>query len=135
MRRRDFIKAIARLATAWPLAAHAQHSTKIYRVGWIYSSVPVSLMAGFEPVDAVGRAFVRGLHDLGYVEGENLVLERRSAEGHFERIDEIATELVSREPDVILTGSGDFLAQIAFWHKADILIMGANVRFRGKSGH
>jgi len=111
MRRRDFIKAIARLATAWPLAAHAQHSTKIYRVGWIYSSVPVSLMAGFEPVDAVGRAFVRGLRDLGYVEGENLVLERRSAEGHFERIDEITTELVSRQPDAILTGSGDFLAQ------------------------
>src|SRR5260370_3434758 len=110
MRRRDFVMLVSSGAV-WPLAARAQEVTKTYRVGWVYSSVPVSQMLGFDPPDAVSRAFVRGLRDLGYVEGENLALERRSAEGHFERIDEIAAELVGRKPDVILTGSGDFLAQ------------------------
>jgi putative tryptophan/tyrosine transport system substrate-binding protein len=110
MRRREFITVLAG-ATAWPLAARAKDATKIYRVGWFYSSLPLSQMFGFDPPDAVSSAFVSGLRDLRYIEGENLVLERRSAEGHFERIDEIATELVGRKPDVILTGSGDFLAQ------------------------
>jgi putative tryptophan/tyrosine transport system substrate-binding protein len=68
-------------------------------------------MMGSDPIDPVVRAFVHRLRALGYVEGQNLILERRSSEGNFERIDEIATELVGRKPDVILTGSGDFLAQ------------------------
>ena len=68
-------------------------------------------MAGPDPIIPVARAFVHGLRALGYVESRNLVLERRSAEGKFDRIDEIAKELVSRNPDVIVTGGGDFLAQ------------------------
>jgi len=51
------------------------------------------------------RAFVHGLRDLGYVEGRNLVLERRSAEGTFERAPEIIRELVSIKADVIVTSS------------------------------
>jgi putative ABC transport system substrate-binding protein len=98
-------------AAAWPLAARAQQATKVHRVGVFMSSVPVAEMMGSDPIDPVSRAFVHRLRDLGYVEGQNLVLERRSAEGNFGRIDEIATELVSRKPDVILTGSGDFVAQ------------------------
>jgi putative tryptophan/tyrosine transport system substrate-binding protein len=89
----------------------AQQAGKVYRVGWFFSSVPLTEMTGPDPIDSVGRAFVRGLRELGYVEGQNLVLERRSAEGKFERIDEIATELVARKPDVIVTGGGEFLAQ------------------------
>jgi putative tryptophan/tyrosine transport system substrate-binding protein len=110
MQRREFIKLIGG-AVAWPLAARAQQAGKVYRVGWFFSSVPLTEMTGPDPIDSVGRAFVRGLRELGYVEGQNLVLERRSAEGKFERIDEIATELVARKPDVIVTGGGEFLAQ------------------------
>jgi putative ABC transport system substrate-binding protein len=110
MGRREFIAMLGG-AAAYPFVARAQRATKVYRVGWIFSSVPVSQMAGVDPVDPVSRALVHGLRDLGYVEGDNLVLERRSAEGHFERIDEIAAELVGRKPEVIITGSGDFLAQ------------------------
>jgi putative ABC transport system substrate-binding protein len=109
--RRGFLALVGGTAAAWPRAACAQQGTKVYRVGWFFSSVPLTQMAGFDPIDPVGRALVRGLRALGYVEGENMVLERRSAEGHFERIDEIATELVGRNPDVIITGSGDFFAQ------------------------
>ena len=46
---------------------------------------------------------MHGLRDLGYVEGKNLVLERRSAEGKFERFGEIVAELVGRKVDVIVT--------------------------------
>jgi putative ABC transport system substrate-binding protein len=98
-------------AAAWPLAARAQQASKVYRVGWFFSSTPIAEMAGPDPIIPVGRAFVHGLRDLGYVEGRNLILERRSAEGKFERIPAIAAELVGRNPDVIVTGGGDFLAQ------------------------
>ena len=62
-------------------------------------------MAGPEPVNAAARAFVRGLRTLGYVEGRNLILERRSAEGTFERFAPIVAELVSLNVDVIVVSS------------------------------
>ena len=84
---------------------------RVFRVGWFFSSTPLEQMAGPDPIIPVGKALVQALRALGYVEGHNLVLERRSAEGKFERIPEIAAELVSRNPDVIITGSGNKLAQ------------------------
>jgi putative ABC transport system substrate-binding protein len=110
IRRREAI-ALFGGAAAWPLAPRAQQAIKVYRVGYFFSTAPLAVMAGFDPIDPVTRAFVRGLRALGYIEGENLVLERRSAEGKFELIDEIAAELVSLKLDVIVTGSGDFMAQ------------------------
>jgi putative ABC transport system substrate-binding protein len=62
-------------------------------------------MAGPDPVSPVVRAFVHALRDLGYVEGRNLVLERRSAEGRFERAPDIVRELVSIKADVIVAVS------------------------------
>jgi putative tryptophan/tyrosine transport system substrate-binding protein len=110
MRRRDFITLLSGAAT-WPLAARAQQPGRVFRIGWFFSSTPLEQMAGPDPIIPVGKALVQGLRALGYVEGHNLVLERRSAEGKFERIPEIAAELVSRNPDVIITGSGNRLAQ------------------------
>ena len=107
MRRREFITLLGG-AAAWPLAARAQ---QVYRVGLFFSSTPVAEMIGPDPITPVARAFVHGLRDLGYIEGRNLILERRSAEGKSERIPEIAAELVGRAPDVIATGGGNFLAQ------------------------
>ena len=57
------------------------------------------------PVNLSARAFVQGLRELGYVEGQNLVLERRSAEGRFERVPEIVAELLRLKVDVIVTAS------------------------------
>jgi len=62
-----------------PLGAEAQQAGKVYRVGLIFTTSPVSEMAGPEPVHPSARAFVRGLRALGYVEWKNLILERRSA--------------------------------------------------------
>jgi putative tryptophan/tyrosine transport system substrate-binding protein len=111
MRRRDFISVIGGMATAWPLASRAQQASKVYRVGWFFSATPIADMVGPDPITPVGRALVHGLRDLGYVEGRNLILERRTADGKFERIPEIAAELVGLNPDVIVTGGGNFLAQ------------------------
>jgi putative ABC transport system substrate-binding protein len=59
-------------------------------------------MAGPNPVHSLLRTFLHALRDLGYVEGRNLILERRSAEGNFERLGEIVSELVSLRTDVIV---------------------------------
>jgi putative ABC transport system substrate-binding protein len=95
-----------------PLAADAQQAGKIYRVGLILTTSPVSEMAGPEPVHPPTRAFLHTLRSLGYVEGQNLVFERRSAEGKFERFTEIVAELVRLKTDVIVTVSTP-LAQAA----------------------
>jgi putative tryptophan/tyrosine transport system substrate-binding protein len=110
IKRRQFILLLGG-AAAWPFASRAQQTNKVYRVGWLFSAVPLKDMSGSDPVDPVSNAFVHGLRDLGYIEGQNLILERRSAEGKLERIDGFAAELVGLNPDVIITGGGDFMAQ------------------------
>jgi len=85
---------------------------KVYRVGVIATTSPVSELAGPEPVNPAVRAFVQGLRILGYVEGQNLILERRSAEGRFERFGAIVAELVRLKADVIVT-AGDPMAKVA----------------------
>jgi putative ABC transport system substrate-binding protein len=87
---------------AAPLSAGAQQVGKVYRVGLI-SPPPVSETVGPEPVDRLPKAFVQGLRALGYVEGQNLNLERRSAEGRHERFGDIVAELVRLKVDVIVT--------------------------------
>ena len=87
---------------AAPVGAEAQQA-KVYRVGLLFTTSRVSDMAGPEPVDPYARAFVQGLRTLGYVEGQNLILERRSAEGRFERFGGIVAELVRLKADVIVT--------------------------------
>jgi ABC-type uncharacterized transport system substrate-binding protein len=88
---------------AAPFAAAGQLAGQVCRVGLIFTTSPVSEMAGPEPVHPAARAFVRGLRALGYVEGQNLILERRSAEGRYERFGDIVAELVRLQADVIVT--------------------------------
>ena len=103
MRRREFIALLSGATAGWPLAARAQQAGKVYRVGFILPSTSVSEMAGPAPVHPGTRAFVQGLRGLGYVEGQNLILERRSAEGRYERFGDIVAELVGLKADVIVT--------------------------------
>jgi putative ABC transport system substrate-binding protein len=90
MRRRDFIKGVANSAAAWPLAARAQQRFKIG-----------VLDAGLGTAFTV--PFMRKLGELGYVEGKNIVIEHKSAQGNAERLNEFATELVRQQVDVIVT--------------------------------
>ena len=87
MRRRDFIRAVAGSAVAWPMGAAAQQTSKVWRVGMLETT---SRTLNAPNVNA----FRRGLQELGYVEGQNLVIEYRSGEGRIERFSELAVELV-----------------------------------------
>jgi putative tryptophan/tyrosine transport system substrate-binding protein len=103
MRRREVISGLGSVISAWPLAARAQQAGKIHRVGLIFTTARVSEMTGPDPIQPNVRAFVHGLRDRGYVEGRNLILEHRSADGRFERFGDIVAELVGRKADVIVT--------------------------------
>jgi putative ABC transport system substrate-binding protein len=93
MRRRDFIKAVAGSASAWPFAAGAQQSARVPRIGYLSA-------AEATPRDG---AFWQRLQELGYVDGKNIVVENRFAEGKFDRLRALAEELVRLEVDVIVT--------------------------------
>jgi ABC-type uncharacterized transport system substrate-binding protein len=99
MNRRDTVFALLALGAA-PLACHAQQQGKIWRVGYLTQRRrPDSIAADFT------GAFPRGMRDLGYVEGKNLVIEWRFADGEAERLSDLATELVRLKMDVIVSGS------------------------------
>ena len=95
MRRREFIKVIAGSAAAWPLAARAQRPTKSV-IGFLSMASPTTLASRLE-------GFRLGLRDFGYVEGTNITVEYRFAEGHYERLPELAAELVRSKVDLIVT--------------------------------
>jgi putative ABC transport system substrate-binding protein len=105
MKRREFVRLVGGAAAAWPFAAHAQQPAKMHRVAHVAAALPVSEMVGPNPINPGARALVQGLRALGYIEGKNLVLECRSAEGKYERLSEIMQELVSINVDVIVTGT------------------------------
>jgi len=93
--RRGFLLTSLVGALAAPLAAGAQQARKVYRIGWI-GIMPAA------PSDAGWEAFVAGLRELGYVEGRNIVFERRFTEDQGERNQAYVAELVRMEVDVIL---------------------------------
>ena len=84
-----------------PLAAEAQQTGKVARVGVLLFGTPAA--------DPNLAAFVSGLRDLGYVEGRNLAFEYRSAEGRPERVRELALQVASLKPDVIVVLGGDMV--------------------------
>jgi hypothetical protein len=111
---------------AAPCAAEGQPGGKVYRVGLIFSTSPVSEMVGPEPVHPLANAFVRGLRALSYVERQNLILECRSAEGRFDRFGEIVAELISAE-----TGPGSFATILVFGRRAEFADSPELSRLRG----
>jgi putative ABC transport system substrate-binding protein len=94
MRRRDFIALVGGTAGTWPLAARAQVSTK--------RPLIAVLVAVTRKGNPVLNAFVRGLREVGYVEGQNVDIAWRFAEGRMDRFPELADELVRLMPDVIM---------------------------------
>jgi len=95
MDRRSFIGTLAGGLLAAPLAAEAQQVAKVARIGYLATNLVAN--------PHLPEAFRQGLRDLGYVEGRNVVIEYRSAEG-IERIPALAAELVALKVDVIFVG-------------------------------
>jgi putative ABC transport system substrate-binding protein len=98
MNRRAFLTALSGGLLAAPLAAEAQPATKVPRIGFL------ALNPAANP--HLREAFRQGLRDLGYIEGRNVVIEYRDAEGKAERLPALAAELVAFKVDVIVTGGG-----------------------------
>src|SRR6266567_9586936 len=94
MPRRTFMALVSGGLLAMPLAAEAQTAGRIWRIGYLGPAVAAANRSEV--------AFRQGLRDLGYVEGGNLVIEYRSAEGKVERLPALAAELVALKVDVIV---------------------------------
>jgi putative tryptophan/tyrosine transport system substrate-binding protein len=91
LKRHEFITLIGG-AAAWPLAAHAQQAGKVWRIAFI-THVP----------QIIYESLFEDLRELGYVEGQNVIVERRYAEGRVERFQEFAAEMVRLKADLIIT--------------------------------
>jgi ABC-type uncharacterized transport system substrate-binding protein len=98
MKRRKFITLLGGAAAAWPLTARAQQAGKVARLGFL-SSASASSAIYKRNFDAL-RA---GFRELGYIEGQNLIFESRWAEDNYDRLPELAAELVRLDVDVLIT--------------------------------
>jgi putative ABC transport system substrate-binding protein len=97
--RRKLVIALGAAALAAPLASFAQKQAKVWRIGYL------AMRSRSTPADpeVYYDAFTQGMHELGYVEGKNLVIEWRFADGKVERLPSLAAELVQMKLDVIVT--------------------------------
>ena len=104
MRRRELVSFLGGLVAAWPFAVRAQQKVMPV-IGFLSSPSP----GPFAPFVA---AFHRGLSEIGYVEGQNLVIDYRWAEDHSDRLSALADDFVGRKVDLIAS-SGSILAALA----------------------
>ena len=102
MKRREFITLFGGTAATWPLAApvatQAQPVAKVYRIGYLSNSSAAANPHLFE-------AFRQGLRELGWVEGQNITIDPRFAEGRSDRLSDLAVELVRLKVDIIVATS------------------------------
>jgi putative tryptophan/tyrosine transport system substrate-binding protein len=119
MQRREFITLLGGTAAAWPLVAHAQVSERLYRVAYL------ALTPGENTTRM--KTFAQRLKELGYVEGKNITIDYRSADGRAEQLSALAVELVSNKPDVLVAGFGTLTAQAAKAATRDIPIVFTSV--------
>jgi putative tryptophan/tyrosine transport system substrate-binding protein len=96
VKRRDFITLLGGAAAAWPLAARAQQVSSVPRIGYASGSASPGPLNYYDE-------FRRELRELGYVEGQNIVIDYRFANGKFDRLPELAAELVQLNVDIIVS--------------------------------
>ena len=105
MRRRDFIGILGGAAAAWPLAARAQQVEKVYRIGFLANDPTI-------PSQPAARAFIDGLRESGFIEGRNILIDWRFAEGRSDRYADLAAALVRLQMDVIVASSNPIVVAV-----------------------
>jgi ABC-type uncharacterized transport system substrate-binding protein len=122
MRRREFVTLLGGATASWPLAARAQQAGKLWRIGFLAGgSRPVS--SDFNPYGG----FLRGMRELGYVEGKDFSVEWRFAEGRFTLFPDLAAELVRLSVDVIVLGTGSAVPAVQHATRTIPVVMGVSV--------
>lgn len=112
--RRSFVVGIAISSALLSIRALGQQSKALPRVALVAVALPVADMVGADPVNPLAREFVHALRDLGLVDGRNIIIERRSAEGRPERLAPLMQAVVASNVDVIVTaGTGVYAAKSA----------------------
>jgi putative ABC transport system substrate-binding protein len=96
MRRREFIRLFGSAVVAWPLAARAQQAGKVHRIGFLGSATAAGSAKAVE-------SFRAGLREFGYVEGRNIGIEFRWAEGNYDRLSDLVADLIATNVDVLIT--------------------------------
>ena len=96
IKRRKFLTLFGGAVLAWPLAVRAQPMAKVWHVGMLETTAATLNATNLD-------AFKQALRQLGYIEGQNLIVEYRSGDGHIERFPQLAAELVRLNVDIIIT--------------------------------
>jgi putative tryptophan/tyrosine transport system substrate-binding protein len=105
VKRREFIALLSGAGASVPFSARAQQAAKLYWIGYL------ALLPGEDTT--LGKALTQRLQELGYNVGRNLTFEYRSAEGRPERLNQLAGDLVSADPDVLIAGFGALTVKAA----------------------
>ena len=106
MNRRAFIAGVGG-AAAWPMLARAQQRVNSYRIAIVHPSRPIAMLSDTGPPNF--QAFFKELQRLGYIEGQNLIVERYSGEGRTERYAELVRDVVRSKPELIFALSARML--------------------------
>src|SRR3974390_3422560 len=93
MRRRDFVRVLGGVAAVWPLSARPQGQV----------TPTIGFLSGTSRSESIPDGFRQGLSQAGYIEGRNLTIDYRWADGHFERLPALADELISYRVALIAT--------------------------------
>lgn len=91
--RREFVITLGAVAATLPIGALAQQAGKVYRIGFLANDPAI-------PTQPAGQAFLDGLRESGFIEGKNVTIDRRFAEGRLDRYADLVADLAQLRPDV-----------------------------------
>src|SRR5215467_16353701 len=116
------------LLPAAPLAAEAQQIKKTPRIAFIFASTPEAELARPNPTSRYAQAFLEGMRQLGWIDGQNITIEWRTAAGHPERYAAAVQELVKLPADVVVTsGTAGAIAMRQASVSIPIVVAGGNL--------
>src|SRR3974377_2324997 len=114
MRRREFLFALGSAVAVWPRVARTQQG--IHRIGFLANDPTI-------PMQAAGKAFLEGLQEHGFVEGKNIIIERRFAKGVSERSSGLATELIKLGVELFVASGQNNIAALSQGAKSAPVVM------------